>query len=151
VARRIYESSAGNVLFVIAAMGFVLGVVLVFTGPARVGEFIALGSFIAVLLINRRYAKRGPCAACAAARSSGSPLHVGGRFRADSTHRVGGVSVRFDSASWCRQVSAGAIDLHHQSVGCVHGGWQAHERCCHREVGCADVVVAVEVVLGSAD
>lgn len=59
MARRIYESSAGSVLFVIAAMGFVLGVVLVFTGPARVGEFIALGSFIAVLLINRRYAKRG--------------------------------------------------------------------------------------------
>lgn len=42
----------------IAAVGFVLGVVLVFTGPPRDGEFIALGSFIAVLFINRRYAER---------------------------------------------------------------------------------------------
>lgn len=58
MARRIYESTTGSVLFVIAAMGFVLGVVVVFIGPPREGEFIALGSFIAVLLVNRRYAKR---------------------------------------------------------------------------------------------
>jgi hypothetical protein len=43
---------------VIAAMGLVLGVVLIFIGPPRVGDFVALGSFIAALLINRWYAKR---------------------------------------------------------------------------------------------
>jgi hypothetical protein len=58
VAKRIYESTAGSVLFVMAAIGFVLGFVLIFTGPPRGGEFIALGSVIAVLLINHRYAKR---------------------------------------------------------------------------------------------
>lgn len=60
MAKRIYDSTAGSVLFVIAAIGFVLGFVLVFIGPPREGEFIALGSFVAVLLINHRYAERDP-------------------------------------------------------------------------------------------